>query len=47
MLFLAHRSSRFLVFALVLFTQGLGLKLVPVTFKIFEPTEGIVSKRTD
>lgn len=41
MLFLPHRSSRFLVSALVLFPQGLRLKLVPVTFKILEPTEGM------
>ena len=36
MLFQSYSPSGFLVFALVLFPESFGFKLVPVTFKIFE-----------
>ncbi len=36
MFFQSYSPSGFLVFALVLFPESLGFKLVPVAFKIFE-----------
>ena len=36
MFFQSHSPSGFLVFALVLFPESFGFKLVPVAFKIFE-----------
>ena len=36
MFFQSYSSPGFLVFALVLFPESLGFKLMPVAFKIFE-----------
>ena len=36
MLFQSYSPSGFLIFALVLFPESFGFKLVPVTFEVFE-----------